>query len=124
LTSKLGSILHPLTAVVRKISHVAGQQLLAGVSWLACDQGETHRLAQAAQFCKVLRCHGSDPTPSPEDHELTQRLAAAGVVMGIDLEVEFLRPSAGFHQHGGGLLRARQEISGPSWVSRRPSGKA
>ena len=26
-----------------------------------------------------------DPTPSPEDHELTGRLAAAGVVMGIDL---------------------------------------
>ena len=26
-----------------------------------------------------------DPTPSPDDHELTRRLVAAGVVMGIDL---------------------------------------
>ena len=26
-----------------------------------------------------------DATPSPDDHELTKRLAAAGVVMGIDL---------------------------------------
>jgi DNA repair protein RadC len=26
-----------------------------------------------------------DPTPNPDDHELTKRLAAAGVVMGIDL---------------------------------------
>jgi len=26
-----------------------------------------------------------DPTPSPEDHELTRRLVAAGVLMGIDV---------------------------------------
>jgi DNA repair protein RadC len=26
-----------------------------------------------------------DPTPSPEDTELTRRLAAAGVLMGIDV---------------------------------------
>jgi hypothetical protein len=34
----------------------------------------------------IIHNHPSgDPTPSPEDHELTKRLAAAGVVMGIDL---------------------------------------
>jgi RadC-like JAB domain-containing protein len=34
----------------------------------------------------IIHNHPSgDPTPSPEDHELTGRLAAAGVVMGIDL---------------------------------------
>src|ERR1700674_3592627 len=34
----------------------------------------------------IIHNHPSgDPTPSPEDHELTRRLATAGVVMGIDL---------------------------------------
>jgi DNA repair protein RadC len=34
----------------------------------------------------IIHNHPSgDPTPSAEDHELTGRLAAAGVVMGIDL---------------------------------------
>ena len=34
----------------------------------------------------IIHNHPSgDPTPSPDDHELTQRLAAAGLVMGIDL---------------------------------------
>ena len=34
----------------------------------------------------IIHNHPSgDPTPSPEDHDLTGRLAAAGVVMGIDL---------------------------------------
>ena len=34
----------------------------------------------------IIHNHPSgDPTPSPEDHELTRRLAAAGMVMGIDL---------------------------------------
>jgi DNA repair protein RadC len=34
----------------------------------------------------IIHNHTSgDPTPSPDDHELTRRLAAAGVVMGIDL---------------------------------------
>ena len=34
----------------------------------------------------IIHNHPSgDPTPSPDDHELTRRLAAAGVVMGIDL---------------------------------------
>jgi hypothetical protein len=34
----------------------------------------------------IIHNHPSgDPTPSPEDHDLTRRLAAAGVVMGIDL---------------------------------------
>src|SRR5580658_6657332 len=34
----------------------------------------------------VFHNHPSgDPTPSPEDHELTRRLAAAGTVMGIDV---------------------------------------
>jgi DNA repair protein RadC len=34
----------------------------------------------------VFHNHPSgDPTPSPEDVELTRRLAAAGVLMGVDL---------------------------------------
>ena len=34
----------------------------------------------------LLHNHPSgDPTPSPEDAELTRRLAAAGVLMGIDV---------------------------------------
>jgi DNA repair protein RadC len=34
----------------------------------------------------VFHNHPSgDPTPSPEDKDLTQRLAAAGVLMGIDM---------------------------------------
>ena len=34
----------------------------------------------------IIHNHPSgDPTPSPEDQELTRRLAAAGAVMGIDL---------------------------------------
>jgi hypothetical protein len=34
----------------------------------------------------IIHNHPSgDPTPSPDDHDLTRRLAAAGVVMGIDL---------------------------------------
>jgi DNA repair protein RadC len=34
----------------------------------------------------ILHNHPSgDPTPSPEDTELTRRLAAAGVLMGIDV---------------------------------------
>jgi DNA repair protein RadC len=40
----------------------------------------------AATALLVFHNHPSgDPTPSPEDHELTRRLATAGVVMGIDL---------------------------------------
>ena len=40
----------------------------------------------AATALVVFHNHPSgDPTPSPEDHELTRRLATAGVVMGIDL---------------------------------------
>lgn len=34
----------------------------------------------------IIHNHPSgDPTPSPEDQKLTRRLAAAGVVMGINL---------------------------------------
>jgi DNA repair protein RadC len=34
----------------------------------------------------LLHNHPSgDPTPSPEDAELTRRLVAAGVLMGIDV---------------------------------------
>jgi len=34
----------------------------------------------------ILHNHPSgDPVPSPEDMELTRRLAAAGVLMGIDV---------------------------------------
>jgi DNA repair protein RadC len=34
----------------------------------------------------IIHNHPSrDPTPSPDDHELTRRLVAAAVVMGIDL---------------------------------------
>jgi DNA repair protein RadC len=40
----------------------------------------------AAAAIVVFHNHPSgDPTPSPDDVELTRRLAAAGVLMGIDL---------------------------------------
>ena len=40
----------------------------------------------AASAVVVFHNHPSgDPTPSPDDVELTRRLAAAGTLMGIDL---------------------------------------
>jgi DNA repair protein RadC len=37
-------------------------------------------------FVLILHNHPSgDPVPSPEDMELTRRLATAGVLMGIDV---------------------------------------
>ena len=44
--------------------------------------------AQLASSTSVLILHNhpsGDPAPSPEDMELTRRLAAAGVLMGIDV---------------------------------------
>jgi DNA repair protein RadC len=44
--------------------------------------------AQLANSTSVLILHNhpsGDPVPSPEDLELTRRLAAAGVLMGIDV---------------------------------------
>ena len=55
------------------------------------DQHDRHRaysLNTSAISTSVLILHNhpsGDPTPSPEDMELTRRLAAAGVLMGIDL---------------------------------------
>jgi DNA repair protein RadC len=45
-------------------------------------------LAKQAISTSVLILHNhpsGDPAPSPEDMELTRRLAAAGVLMGIDV---------------------------------------
>jgi len=40
----------------------------------------------AAMALVVFHNHPSgDPTPSPDDHDLTRRLAAAGILMGIEL---------------------------------------
>ena len=49
---------------------------------------DVYREAMLGAATALLAFHNhpsGDPTPSPEDHELTGRLAAAGVVMGIDL---------------------------------------
>ena len=46
------------------------------------------RSAKQAISTSVLILHNhpsGDPVPSPEDMELTRRLAAAGVLMGIDV---------------------------------------
>jgi DNA repair protein RadC len=42
-------------------------------------------LGSAAAIVVFHNHPSGDPTPSPEDVELTRRLAAAGVLMGIDL---------------------------------------
>jgi len=42
-------------------------------------------LANAAAIIGVHNHPSGDPTPSPEDHALTQRLAKAGSILGIQL---------------------------------------
>jgi DNA repair protein RadC len=49
---------------------------------------EVFREAALGGAAAIVAFHNhpsGDPTPSPEDVELTRRLAAAGVLMGIDL---------------------------------------
>ncbi len=49
---------------------------------------EVFREAALGSAAAIIAFHNhpsGDPTPSPEDVELTRRLAAAGVLMGIDL---------------------------------------
>src|SRR5262249_7268287 len=49
---------------------------------------DVYRAATAAGAAAIVVFHNhpsGDPTPSPEDVELTRRLAAAGVLLGIDL---------------------------------------
>src|SRR5205807_8834100 len=49
---------------------------------------EVFREAMLAGAAAIVAFHNhpsGDPTPSPDDVELTRRLAAAGVLMGIDL---------------------------------------
>ena len=49
--------------------------------------GDTGRVFDILTSVLILHNHpsGGDPLPSPEDVELTRRLAAAGVLMGIDV---------------------------------------
>jgi DNA repair protein RadC len=45
----------------------------------------------------VFHNHPSgDPTPSPDDVDLTRRLAAAGVLMGVDLVDHIVLADAGY----------------------------
>jgi DNA repair protein RadC len=49
---------------------------------------EVFKAALLANAASVILCHvhpSGDPTPSPEDVELTRRLAAAGTLLGIDV---------------------------------------
>ena len=49
---------------------------------------DVYRPAVAAGAAAIVAFHNhpsGDPTPSPEDVDLTRRLAAAGVLIGVDL---------------------------------------
>ena len=49
---------------------------------------EVYKAAVLANAAAIIACHNhpsGDPTPSPDDVELTRRLAAAGDVLGIQL---------------------------------------
>jgi DNA repair protein RadC len=49
---------------------------------------ETYKLAILSNAASIIACHNhpsGDPTPSPEDIELTERIRDAGTLMGIDL---------------------------------------
>ncbi|MNI91173.1 hypothetical protein D3C73_1487960 [compost metagenome] len=49
---------------------------------------ETFKLAILANAASIIGCHNhpsGDPTPSPEDVEITERIRDAGSLMGIDL---------------------------------------
>ncbi|KAA9005911.1 DNA repair protein RadC [Paenibacillus spiritus] len=49
---------------------------------------ETFKLAILANAASIIGCHNhpsGDPTPSPEDVELTERIRDTGSLMGIDL---------------------------------------
>lgn len=49
---------------------------------------ETYKLAILANAASIIGCHNhpsGDPTPSPEDIEITERIRDAGTLMGIEL---------------------------------------
>jgi DNA repair protein RadC len=49
---------------------------------------ETFKLAILANAAAIIACHNhpsGEPTPSPEDVELTERLRDSGTLLGIDL---------------------------------------
>lgn len=49
---------------------------------------ETFKLAVLANSASIIACHNhpsGDPTPSPEDVELTERLRDSGTLLGIEL---------------------------------------
>ncbi|MGP0585559.1 JAB domain-containing protein [Paenibacillus timonensis] len=49
---------------------------------------ETFKLAILSNAASIIGCHNhpsGDPTPSPEDIELTERIRDAGTLMGIEL---------------------------------------
>ena len=61
---------------------------IGGLNATAVQPREVFREAALGGAAAIVMFHNhpsGDPTPSPDDVELTRRLAAAGVVMGIDV---------------------------------------
>jgi DNA repair protein RadC len=67
---------------------------------------EVFRAAVAGGAAGVIVFHNhpsGDPTPSPEDHQLTQRLAKAGTIIGVLLVDHVVLADGGywsFKEHG------------------------
>jgi DNA repair protein RadC len=88
---------------------------------------EVFRPAVRAGAAAVVVAHNhpsGDPTPSPEDHALTRRLAEAGVVLGIPLLDHLVIGRAGFVSLCGDPLRpsAAAGAADPSRFRQASSG--
>jgi DNA repair protein RadC len=76
------------TVTTQSAAPVQPQRVSTITGECICSIRRVYLLNKMSDSTTVLIIHNhpsGDPTPSPDDHELTRRLATAGVVMGIDL---------------------------------------
>jgi len=69
---------------------------------------DVYRPAVAAGAAAIVAFHNhpsGDPTPSPEDVDLTRRLAAAGMLIGIDLVDHLILGDRRYWSFNGGVAR-------------------
>ncbi len=67
---------------------VGWYRFCGGLAAVAVNPADIFRVALAAATCSIVLVHNhpsGEPTPSPEDVALTERVARVGKIIGIDL---------------------------------------